>query len=92
MNIYCCCLHKVNKLVEIKNKPRSLHPNVDKGKQARMLIPNFEFSNMNIMCYSQLGKMVSYIQLKWYIVIAKLQCIYSISAEHERTKVAKRPL
>ena len=24
MNIYCCCLHKVNKLVEIKNEPRDL--------------------------------------------------------------------
>ena len=34
MNIYCCCLHKVNKLVEIKNEPRDLLTNVNKGKQA----------------------------------------------------------
>ena len=32
MNI-CCCLHKVNKSVEIKNEPRDLFPNVNKGKQ-----------------------------------------------------------
>ena len=32
MNIYCCCLHKVNKLVEIKNAPRDLLTNVIKGK------------------------------------------------------------
>ena len=34
MNICCCCLHKVNKLVEIKNEPRDLLTNVNKGKQA----------------------------------------------------------
>ena len=33
MNIYCCYLHKVNKLVEHKNEPRDLIPNVNKGKQ-----------------------------------------------------------
>ena len=33
MNIYCCCLHKVNKLGEIKNEPRDLLTNVNKGKQ-----------------------------------------------------------
>ena len=33
INIYHCCLHKVNKLVEIKNDPRGLLPNVNKGKQ-----------------------------------------------------------
>ena len=33
MNICCCCLHKVNKLPEIKNEPRYLLPNVNKGKQ-----------------------------------------------------------
>ena len=30
MNICCCCLHKVNKLVEIKNEPRDLLANVNK--------------------------------------------------------------
>ena len=30
MNIYYCCLHKVNKLVEIKNEPRDLLTNVNK--------------------------------------------------------------
>ena len=34
MNICCRCLHKVNKLVEIKNEPRDLLTNVNKGKQA----------------------------------------------------------
>ena len=33
MNICCRCLHKVNKLVEIKNEPRDLLTNVNKGKQ-----------------------------------------------------------
>ena len=33
MNICCCCLHKVNKLPEIKNEPRDLLTNVNKGKQ-----------------------------------------------------------
>ena len=33
MNIGCCCLPKVNKLVEIKNEPRDLLTNVNKGKQ-----------------------------------------------------------
>ena len=33
MNIYCCCSPKVNKLVEIKNEPRHLLPNVIKGIQ-----------------------------------------------------------
>ena len=33
MNMYCCCLHKVNKLVEIKNEPRDSLPNVNIGKQ-----------------------------------------------------------
>ena len=33
MNMYCCCLHKVNKLVEIKNEPRDLLPNVNDCKQ-----------------------------------------------------------
>ena len=27
----CCCLYKVNKLVEIKNAPRGLLTNVNKG-------------------------------------------------------------
>ena len=30
MKIYCCCLNKVNKLVEIKNEPRGLLPNFKK--------------------------------------------------------------
>ena len=30
MNINCCCLHKVNKLVEIKNELRDLLTNVKK--------------------------------------------------------------
>ena len=46
MNIYCCCLHKVNKLTEIKNEPRDLLPNVNKGK-TRMLIPNFALNNFS---------------------------------------------
>ena len=33
MNICCCCLPKVHKLVEIKNEPRDLLTNVNKGKQ-----------------------------------------------------------
>ena len=33
MDIYCCYLHKVNKLVGIKNHRRGLLPNVNKGKQ-----------------------------------------------------------
>ena len=33
MNICCCCSLKVNKLVDSKNKPRDLLPNVNKGKQ-----------------------------------------------------------
>ena len=33
MNICCSYLHKVNKLVEIKNEPRNLLTNVNKGKQ-----------------------------------------------------------
>ena len=34
MNICCCYLHKVNKLVEIKNEPKYLLTNVNKGKPA----------------------------------------------------------
>ena len=30
MNIWCCCLHKLNKLLEIKNEPRELLTNVIK--------------------------------------------------------------
>ena len=33
MNIYCCCLHKVNKLPEIKNEPRDFNTNVIKGNK-----------------------------------------------------------
>ena len=33
MNIYCCCLHVVNKLVELKNEHRDLLTNVNKTKQ-----------------------------------------------------------
>ena len=43
MSIYCCCLHKVNKLVEIKNAPRDLLTNVIKAKQVCCL----RISNMN---------------------------------------------
>ena len=39
MNIYCCYLHKVNKLVEIENEPREVHPNVNIGKQ--YTVPEF---------------------------------------------------
>ena len=35
MNICYRCLHKVNKLPEIKNGPRDLLTNVNKGKQVR---------------------------------------------------------
>ena len=31
MNIYCFCLHKVNKLVKIQNESRDLFPNVNKA-------------------------------------------------------------
>ena len=34
MNIWRRCLHKVNKLPEIKNETRDLLTNVNKGKQA----------------------------------------------------------
>ena len=51
MNIYCCCSHKVNKLVEITNDPRGLLPNVNKGKQVCLLrISHFKNSNLNIYC------------------------------------------
>ena len=33
MYIYYCCLHKVNKLPEMKNEKRDLITNVNKGKQ-----------------------------------------------------------
>ena len=51
MNICCRCLHKVNKLVEIKNEPRDLLTKVNKGKQACCSrISHFKISNMNIYC------------------------------------------
>ena len=53
MNICCCCLHKVNKLVEIKNEPRDLLTNVNKGKQVCCSrISNLKIPNMNICCRS----------------------------------------
>ena len=34
MNIYCCCLQKyLNKLLQIKNEPKSKLPTVNIGKQ-----------------------------------------------------------
>ena len=51
MNIYCCCLHKVNKLVETKNEPRDLLTNVNKGKQVCWFrISHLKISHMNICC------------------------------------------
>ena len=51
MYICCCCLHKVNKLVEIKNEPRDLLTNVNKGKQVCCSrISHLKISNMNICC------------------------------------------
>ena len=51
MNIYYCCLHKVNKLPEIKNEPRDLLTNVNKGKQVCCSrISNLKISHMNICC------------------------------------------
>ena len=51
MNIYFCCSHKVNKLVEIKNDPSGLLPNVNKGKQVcGIRISDLKFPNINIYC------------------------------------------
>ena len=51
MIIYCCCLHKVNKLSEIKNEPKDLLPNVIKGKQACLFrISHLKISHMDICC------------------------------------------
>ena len=48
-NICCCCLHKVNKLVEIKNEPRDLLTNVNKGEQVcRFRISHLKIPHMNI--------------------------------------------
>ena len=33
VNMYCCCLHRVNKLVEIKNTPGDMLTNVNKGNK-----------------------------------------------------------
>ena len=51
MNICCRCLHKVNKLVEIKNEPRDLHTNLNKGKLACLSrISHLKISHMDICC------------------------------------------
>ena len=45
------CLHKVNKLAEVKNDPRDLLTNVNKCKQVcSFRISHLKFSNMNIYC------------------------------------------
>ena len=44
-------LHKVNKLAEIKNEPRNLLPNVNKGKQVCCFrISHLKIYHMNICC------------------------------------------
>ena len=61
MNIYYCCLHKVNKLVEIKNEPRDLLTYVNKSKQACLFrISHLKISNMNIYCccFHKVNKLV----------------------------------
>ena len=61
MNICCCCLHKVNKLVEIKNEPRDLLTNVNKGKQVCCFrISHLKISHMNIYycCLHKVNKLV----------------------------------
>ena len=51
MNICCCCLHKVNKLPEIKNEPKDLLPIVNKGIQVCLFrISHLKIYNMNIYC------------------------------------------
>ena len=51
MNICYRCLHKVNKLPEIKNEPRDLLTNVNKGKQVCCFrISQLKISHMNIYC------------------------------------------
>ena len=41
--------NKVNKLVKVKNEPRDLLPNVNKGKQVcEIRISDSKFPNMNI--------------------------------------------
>ena len=51
MNICCRCSHKVNKLVEIKNEPRDLLTDVNKGKQACCFrISHLKISHINICC------------------------------------------
>ena len=61
MNIYCCCLHKVNKSVVIKNEPRDWLTNVNKGKQVCCFrISNGKISHMNIYycCLHKVNKLV----------------------------------
>ena len=51
MNICCRCSHKVNKLPEIKNEPRDLLTNVNKGKRVCCFrISHLKISHMNICC------------------------------------------
>ena len=51
MNICCCGLHKVNKVPEIKNEPRDLLPNVNKGNQVCLIrFSHLKISNVNICC------------------------------------------
>ena len=45
MNICCCCLHKVNKLVEIQDEPRDLLPNVIKA------MSDIQQNNSVVLCF-----------------------------------------
>ena len=61
MNTYCCCLLKVNKLVEIKNDPRGLLPNVNKGKQyaeSEDRICTFPIRIFIVVVYNKVNKLV----------------------------------
>ena len=51
MNICCCCVHKVNKSVDIKNEHRDLLTNVNKSKQVCWFqISHSKIYHMNICC------------------------------------------
>ena len=50
MNIYCCCSHKVNKLVEIDNEPTDFLPMLTKGNKNADQISKLKFSHMIICC------------------------------------------
>ena len=66
MNIYCCCSHKVNKLVEIK---------MDLETWFQMLIKVNKYASFLIwilMVIHKLSKKVVYIQTNWYILLAEL--------------------